>query len=89
MLDNSAVTGMVDRLEKRSFVRRRGSPRDRRAINVYLTDAGYEAATKALSVVEKYNNEVKKGFSLEEIDAFRRILQSVIDRFALKKNCDA
>jgi len=82
MLDNSAITGIVDRLEKRSFVQRRGAPRDRRAINIYLTDAGHEAATKALSVIKKYNNKIKEGFSSEEIDSFRCILQSIIDNFA-------
>ena len=81
MLDNSAITGMVDRLEKRKFVKRRSSTRDRRALNIYLTDAGREAATKALTVVRKYNNAVKKGFSSEDIDMFRRILQSIINHF--------
>ena len=81
MLDNSAITGMVDRLEKRKFVKRRSSTRDRRALNIYLTDAGREAATKALTVVRKYNNAVKKGFSPEDIDMFRRILQSIINHF--------
>lgn len=81
MLDNSAITGMVDRLEKRKFVKRRSSTRDRRALNIYLTDGGREAATKALTVVRKYNNAVKKGFSPEDIDMFRRILQSIINHF--------
>ncbi|MFH1243309.1 MAG: MarR family transcriptional regulator [Pseudomonadota bacterium] len=81
MLDNSAITGMVDRLENKNFVERRTSSRDRRAINVYLTDKGLEAATKALSIARRYNNTIMKGFSSDEIDVFRRILQSIIDRF--------
>ena len=85
MLDNSAITGMVDRLEKKNFVQRHNSRSDRRAIKIYLTDAGHEAATKALSVVREYNNTIKKGFSSDEIDALRRFLQSVIDRFGGKK----
>lgn len=88
MLDNSAITGMVDRLEKKNFVQRRSSSSDRRAINIYLTDAGHEAATQALSVVREYNNAIKKGFSPAEIDVFRRILQSVIDRFGGKAVID-
>ena len=81
LLDNSAITGMVDRLEKKSFVKRRNSTSDRRAINIYLTDAGKEAAAKALPIVKKYNKTIKKGFSSDEVDAFKRILNSVIERF--------
>jgi len=81
MLDNSAITGMVDRLEKRNLVKRRNSTRDRRAVNIYLTDSGRQAAAKALTVVKKYNNTIKEGFSSDQVDAFRRILQSIIDRF--------
>ncbi len=81
MLDNSAITGMVDRLENKNYVQRRSSPGDRRAINIYVTDAGHEAATRALSIVKKYNNAIKKGFTSDEIDAFKRILISIINNF--------
>ena len=81
MLDNSAITGMVDRLEKKNLVQRRNSGSDRRAINIYLTDAGNKAATKALPIVKEYNIAIKKGFSSDETDIFRRVLESIIDRF--------
>ncbi len=85
MLDNSAITGMVDRLEKKNFVQRRSSDSDRRAINIYLTDAGHEAATKALSVVKEYSNAIKGDFSSDEIDVFKRVLESIINRFGGKE----
>jgi DNA-binding MarR family transcriptional regulator len=81
MLDSSAITGMVDRLEKKKLLKRQSSTSDRRAINIYLTESGHEAATKAFSVVKKYNNAIKKGYSSDEIHVFRRILQSIIDNF--------
>ena len=81
MLDSSAITGMVDRLEKKKLIKRQNSTSDRRAINIYLTESGHKAATKALSVVKKYNNAIKKGYSSEEIHVFTRILQSIIDHF--------
>jgi len=81
MLDSSAITGMVDRLEKKKLIKRQSSTSDRRAINIYLTESGHEAAAKALSVVKKYNNAIKKGYSSDEIHVFRRILQSIIDNF--------
>jgi DNA-binding MarR family transcriptional regulator len=81
MLDSSAMTGMVDRLEKKKLIKRQSSTSDRRAINIYMTESGHEAATKAVSVVKEYNNAIKKGYSSDEIHVFRRILQSIIDKF--------
>ena len=40
LMHRSNVTGLIDRLEKRSFVRRRDHSTDRRAFNVMLTPAG-------------------------------------------------
>ncbi len=84
-LDNSAITGIVDRLENKNFVERRHSKSDRRAINIHLTQTGNEAGIKALAVVRKYNETVKEGFSPREIDVFKRVLESVIDRFGKEK----
>jgi MarR family transcriptional regulator, lower aerobic nicotinate degradation pathway regulator len=39
-LDKSSVTGLVDRAERRGLVRRTASSRDRRAVEVSITDAG-------------------------------------------------
>ncbi|MDB6121690.1 MAG: MarR family transcriptional regulator, partial [Pedosphaera sp.] len=40
IMHRSNITGLVDRLEARSLVRRQDSPTDRRAFNVVLTKAG-------------------------------------------------
>jgi MarR family transcriptional regulator, lower aerobic nicotinate degradation pathway regulator len=39
-LDKSSITGLVDRAERRGLVRRTASTRDRRAVQVSITDAG-------------------------------------------------
>ena len=41
-LNNSTVTGIVDRLEKRNLVRRTRISKDRRQIHVEITEAGLE-----------------------------------------------
>jgi MarR family transcriptional regulator, organic hydroperoxide resistance regulator len=41
-LDNSTVTGIVDRLEERGLVERRTAPHDRRVKMLVVTDAGAE-----------------------------------------------
>ena len=79
-LDKSAITGLVDRLEKKAMIERRNDPRDRRAIRLYLTKAGRDAAAKALPVVKQQNRAIKKGFSPEEIEVFSRVLRAAIER---------
>jgi DNA-binding MarR family transcriptional regulator len=83
-LDKSAITGLVDRLEKKAMIERRNDPRDRRAIRLYLTKAGRDAAAEALPVVKQQNRAIKKGFSPEEIEVFSRVLRAAIERFGGK-----
>jgi len=52
MLDKSAITGLVDRLENKKLVLRRNTPSDRRAIKIYLTEKGVDAANKGLNVTK-------------------------------------
>jgi MarR family transcriptional regulator, lower aerobic nicotinate degradation pathway regulator len=45
-LDKSSITGLVDRAERRGYVRRIPSTADRRAVEVGLTDAGRSLAAE-------------------------------------------
>ena len=83
-LDKSAITGLVDRLEKKGMIERRNDPVDRRAIRLYLTRAGRDAAVEALPVVKQLNRAIEKGFSREEIEVFSRVLRTAIERFGGK-----
>jgi DNA-binding MarR family transcriptional regulator len=44
-VEKAALTGLVDRVERRGLARRTPVPDDRRALHVTLTDAGRRAAT--------------------------------------------
>jgi DNA-binding MarR family transcriptional regulator len=83
-LDKSAITGLVDRLEKKALLERRNDPEDRRAIRLHLTQAGRDAAAKALPIVKQQNRAIKKGFSAEEVEVFARVLRTTIERFGGK-----
>lgn len=45
-LDKSSVTGLVDRAERRGFVKRNARPEDKRAVRVVLTPAGRALAAR-------------------------------------------
>lgn len=80
-MDNSTITGLVDRLEKAGFVRRDASPHDRRASHVYVSPEGVQEMKKARSVVGRVNREIKDGFTPEELASFKKILQSFFQKF--------
>jgi DNA-binding MarR family transcriptional regulator len=81
MLENPTVTGLIDRLEKLRYVRRLDHPNDRRVYLVYLTEEGRRIAEKAFPIVKKLNEEIKKGYSKKEIDAFKEVLMGAFNKF--------
>lgn len=80
-IDNSTLTGLVDRLERAGFVKRNAGMADRRASHVFITDRGSDEIERARSVIRRVNEKIKTGFTESEIDAFRKILQSFFVRF--------
>jgi len=81
MLENPTVTGLIDRLEKLGYVKRSDHPNDRRVYLVYLTEKGNKVAKKALPIVKKLNEQIKEGYSKEEIEAFKKVLMGAFNKF--------
>jgi len=81
MLENPTVTGLIDRLEKSGYVKRSDHPNDRRVYLVHLTEKGKKVASKALPIVKKLNEEIKKGYSKEEIENFKKVLIGAFNKF--------
>lgn len=80
-IDNSAITGLVDRLEKSDFVRRELHPNDRRTFNISITPKGLDEIERAKPVVRQVNDKIKEGFSDEEMEVFKKILNSFFSKF--------
>ena len=77
-LDNSTITRLVVRLEKKGWVSREQSRRDKRAINVFLKNRGFaiqqEIEKKIESIGEKIKIEIddeKRESILEHLYAFQ------------------
>ncbi len=80
-VDNSAITGLVDRLEKLGLVKREDSPGDRRKCVIEITPAGLEEVDRARKVANRVNSNIKDGFSEQEIRAFKKILEGIFIKF--------
>jgi DNA-binding MarR family transcriptional regulator len=80
-VDNSAMTRLVDRLEKTGLVTRKIDPENRRAIAILLTPAGRKEAATALTVIKCINEEIKRDFSQEELNAFKKVLNGILEKY--------
>jgi len=81
MLENPTVTGLIDRLENLGYVKRADHPNDRRVYLIYLTEKGKKVANKALPIVKKLNEQIKEGYSREEIENFKKVLIGAFNKF--------
>jgi MarR family transcriptional regulator, organic hydroperoxide resistance regulator len=80
-IDNSTMTGLTDRLEKAGFVKRSASPGDRRASHIRITPEGLAEVEGAKRVIRRVNEEIKKGHSDNDIEAFKRVLNGFFEKF--------
>jgi DNA-binding MarR family transcriptional regulator len=80
-MDNSTVTGLVDRLQRSGLVTRRANPDDRRISLIRITPQGVEEIKKAKPVITRVNERIKSGLSEQEIHTFKCILNSFFEKF--------
>ncbi|MFA5181192.1 MAG: MarR family transcriptional regulator [Syntrophales bacterium] len=80
-VDNSTLTGLVDRLEKAGFVARQASPTDRRSLLIQVTPEGIAEGDKAKMIIKRVNEEIKTGFPPEDMEIFKGILRSFFEKF--------
>jgi len=79
--DNSAITGLVDRLEKSGFINRKMPLNDRRTYLICITPDGLEEIDKAKGIIRRVNEEIKEGFSAEQIESFKKVLNGIFEKF--------
>jgi DNA-binding MarR family transcriptional regulator len=80
-IDNSAVTRLIDHLEKNDLVERHVDRDNRRAIFIQITPKGIAVIDKAKRIVSSINEEVKRGFTSEEIDTYKKVLGGIVEKF--------
>ncbi len=78
-LENSSMTGLLDRLEKKGLLVREPNPNDRRGILVFLTPEGVQARDTIKFLVEELDSKLRAELSPEEIKVFRRVI-SIINK---------
>jgi DNA-binding MarR family transcriptional regulator len=76
-LTTGAVTGVVDRLEHAGYARRKPDPRDRRRINVEVTERFHERARRIWGpVAEDWQAELGRRFTAAELELITEFLRA-------------
>lgn len=76
-LENSTISGILERMEKKELIKRSISKEDRRFIQVVLTKKGASLKDDVLATVEEVNNEVLSIFSNEECEILKNHLRTL------------
>lgn len=84
--NKSAITTLVERMEKNLLLTKVPSLTDKRAFQLFLTAKGKEMGQMALPFVAVYNNQLSDGFDNNELTVITRFLDNVISRFETLPN---
>jgi len=80
-LNNSAITGLSNRMEKNGLVQKRACEHDGRASRIFLTDLGRQKVKASKPLLKRLNDEICEGFSDGELDTVARFLNKMTQRF--------
>jgi len=83
-LNNSAITGLIGRMEVQGLAARQPCERDGRASRVFMTPLGREKAEAGFGPLAEMNAVLEEGFTEAELDAASRFLESIIERMGRK-----
>jgi DNA-binding MarR family transcriptional regulator len=76
--DMGALTRVVDGLERRGFVRRERSVRDRRSVEIAITPAGRKQAQTGKGLLVDLLNELIAPLAVKEVDELIGLLQRLM-----------
>ena len=71
----STLTSLLDRLERRGWVRRGAHPSSRRLVLVELTDAGRPVAERVRAAIRELEQRVATHAGSQDVAAFRQVIQ--------------
>ena len=74
-LENSTISGILERMEKKGLIKRMISKEDRRFIQIMLTEKGAALEDDVLAAVDEVNEEVMSVFSKEECENLKTQLR--------------
>lgn len=75
-LDGSTVTGVMDRMEQKGLIIKKADPRDRRALQVNLTDKGRNLEEPLTKVIEEANQKALRRLDEARANELKQLLHT-------------
>lgn len=82
----SSVARLIDRMEREEYVVRKRSEKDKRRVDLHLTNKGKKLREELLPEGKKMSELVSKGISDEEIQIFKNILHKMSINLVEERN---
>jgi len=76
-LDSSTMTGILDRMEQKGLIVKQPDPRDRRALQIMLTERGQSLKEPLTAVIEEANRKAMQSLTDAEKASLRELLQKL------------
>lgn len=80
--NKSAITTLVERLEKNGLVYKKASKTDGRAAHLFLTEKGKTVCDQALPLVRANNEKLAAHFSEDEMETIHRFFDTIIAMYS-------
>ncbi len=80
-LENSTISGILERMEKKELIQRNISPADRRHIQVCLREKGASLKADVIRTVEEVNIDVMSNYTKEEAQTLKSLLRRLDESF--------
>jgi DNA-binding MarR family transcriptional regulator len=77
VLDNATVSGVLDRLAENGWVVKQADENDKRYVRTFLTPRARERRPLLLEERKQANDEILRGFTLEEKVLLKRLLRDL------------
>jgi len=75
--DQTTITRILDKLERKGLIKRQTSPDDRRSFLIFLTDSGRNLESKLVPIAYEVLDEALQGLSEEEIKQMKFLLNKI------------
>ena len=76
--DGPTITGIIDRMEKKNLLTRKRSNRDRRIIQVILTNKAIEMKENLMKMQRQTSQDITKNLTTADIAMLEKLLQKIL-----------
>ena len=84
-MEASSITRTLKSMEDKGLIIRKPNPKDGRGVLIYLTDFGKEKRELSKNTVIKFNETIKKNVSLEKLQNFMEVAETICELISEKK----